>query len=550
MKSHFNSNVKQNRVLVIGIDGAELSLIEKWKNELPTIRRLMENGAYGRLKSTYPPESCPAWCSFYTGKNPGKIGVFGFKQKKENEYDEELVNRSFVKSQALWALLSEAGKKSIVINVPITYPPQKIDGILVTGMGTPSNKINYCYPPSIKPELDSVCDGYIIEPEIANLFSHEPRNKDIFLGRIKECIMKRTKAMIYLLNKYKWDFAIVVYMMADRASHFFWHYMDTEHLGYEGKNTKYKNAIKAVYKWVDNGIKSLLRQIDTNTTVILMSDHGFKALHGEFVTNTWLKEIGYLRHRDKNSAFPLKKYLIKFFLPFFHKLGFISPLLRIISLNKIRNFVPLGSTVFNSNIDWKHTKAFCCGHTGSTIWINLKDREPMGIVSLEYYENIRREIIEKLKKLKIKGKRIVNEVFKREDIFWGKYTSNGPDLFFLPKNGWGTLPTIDKRLFYDFGDHPMWGGFHSLEGMWIMSGAKIKKIIKKCSITDLAPTILYLLDVKIPKDMDGTVLADCIKIKKEKRYTEEKNDEEETIALSEKEQYLLMKKLKELGYLS
>ena len=128
------------KVICIGLDGATFDLIRPWlsKGKLPNIGRIIKDGVWGELESVIPPVSAPAWTSFMTGKNPGKHGIFGFKKEKQGTYEELFVNRKLIKSETLWKCLSDVGKKVIVINVPLTYPPEEINGYLMSGMDTPS----------------------------------------------------------------------------------------------------------------------------------------------------------------------------------------------------------------------------------------------------------------------------------------------------------------------------------------------------------------------------------------------------------------------------
>ena len=148
--------MSDKKVLVMGIDGLDPNLVRAWRNDLPTLDRLMEEGHYGILKSIIPPNTVPAWASLYTGLKPDKIGVYAFRERKNNEYKWRYVNVHDVKGKAIWDILSEYGKKSIIFNVPLTYPPKPINGIMATGLLTPSTGSNYTYPKDLKKKLEEL----------------------------------------------------------------------------------------------------------------------------------------------------------------------------------------------------------------------------------------------------------------------------------------------------------------------------------------------------------------------------------------------------------
>src|SRR5512135_727140 len=190
------------KVFCIGLDGATFDLIRPWaeSGQLPTFKKIMDGGAWSELRSTVPPVTASAWSSFMTGKNPGAHGLFDFMQRRRDSYDLAPVSVLDRDGKAVWDLIGEAGKKVIVMNVPVTWPPQPVNGLLITGMLTPRGAENYTYPRELADELRSHIGEYIV-------YSDEVYSKgrgDIFMQALKYSAEQRTRAAEYLMQKYPW----------------------------------------------------------------------------------------------------------------------------------------------------------------------------------------------------------------------------------------------------------------------------------------------------------------------------------------------------------
>jgi predicted AlkP superfamily phosphohydrolase/phosphomutase len=186
--------IKKKKVLVIGWDSAPPDLVfDKFIDKMPNIKRLIDNGIYGELKSTIPAITCPAWMSMLTSKNPGKLGFYGFRNRKDYSYDGmTMANSTSVKEDIVWDILSKIGKKSIIIGVPQTYPPKSINGYMITCFLTPDTKSHYTYPPELKAEVERVSNGYMLDVE-----NFRTENKDLLLKEIYD-LKKDSKWQIIL----------------------------------------------------------------------------------------------------------------------------------------------------------------------------------------------------------------------------------------------------------------------------------------------------------------------------------------------------------------
>lgn len=488
---------KNKKVLVIGIDGATFTLIKPRikKNLLPTFKKLYEDGVHGTLMSTIPPLTPPAWTSAFTGVNPGKHNIYDFFAK--DGYKKKIINNKHRKKKAIWQLKD---KKCIVINVPQTYPPDEINGIMISGMGTPGSLSNFVYPSIMKNKLKS--KNYIIDySDIFDLTT----NRRLYIKKIYEMVEKRTEVAIELMKQHEWDIFIVVFSAPDRVQHFFWKYMDEN-------DKKFGSVIYNTYLKIDEEINKFLKNIDENTYIIIFSDHGFGPLYYDVYINNYLQQLGILKlnKNKRNVLYKIlnTKNLIKIG-NLMSKFG-LSSLVRWSYIKLKKNFINLDL----KNIDWSNTKAWFYSHSGQSIRINLKGREPQGIVDESEYDDLINKITEELLSLKHNGRRLIKKVYKVNEIYKGSYIENAPDLIILPEDGYALQQGFSNELILPAKQGPAErSGDHRLEGIFFSCGPDIKKNYKivNAKIYDIAPTILHIFRVPIPKDMDGRVLKEIFK---------------------------------------
>lgn len=550
------------RILIIGIDGATWDVIKPWTEEdkLPTFKKLMEKGVFGILESTIPPLSPPGWTSAFTGVNPGKHNLFDFFIY--DNYEKHVVTSKTRKAKAIWQILNEYGKKVVVVNVPLTYPPDKVDGVMISGMGTPGLKSDFTYPKSFKKELlENI--GYRME------IGRETCNEDTYLKNLYNTEEKIKEMAIYLMNHYRWDMFITVFVCSDRVQHFYWKYMDTKHPMYNPEGAKkYGDAILKYYQKLDNILKKLIENIDESTIVIIMSDHGFGPIYKGVYIGNWLREHGFLKlkeGRTQHMFINIKKLMFKFRLT---KEKFVSLLLFKLHLEKFTEFIPKqikkmmldilpsSRNPFSnivSEIDWYKTKAYSPSSSGQSIMINVKGRELNGIVEPhKEYEEVRNYIIKELSNLEDPeiNKKIIKKVYKREEIYWGPYVGNAPDLIVEMRDGYFLHEGFGEKLIMSpkFGPGDI-SASHRLEGIFLTYSPAIKKgkqIIKNAKIIDIAPTILHLFGIPIPRDMDGRVLKEIFK--EDREYAKKDIAYQEVEDKSEKDR--IRNKIKDLKSIS
>jgi len=506
------------RVLVIGLDGATFDLIRPWKERLPALHRLLRRGVSGELGSTVIPISSAAWTSFATGRNPGKHGIFDFSHPGQ-AYDHILHSSRDRKCEAIWNILSRYGKKVCIINVPATYPPEEVNGFMVSGFPTPEETGDFTYPPSLLKELKSEVKNFRLQFTVPCA----PGNEDAFFE--EQCVLTDnvTEATLYLMNKVDWDLLVAVYKSPDDVGHLFWKYIDEEHPLYDaGQAKKFGDRIFRIYKKVDRAIATLLREIGENTVVMVMSDHGFGPVHYGVYLNNWLLDTGIMRL--KTDGLTRIKYQM-----FAHGINLnkgraLARALRLTSFayrgayKKNSMVVKIVKKMFLSlsDVDWSKTKAYSFGNMGQ-IYVNLKGRENRGMVTPgEEYDNLVRYMIGKLKELKDPKteKVIFDKIFAKDDIYSGPCLKEAPDIVFFESE----MKYACKRLF-EFGEnkliaeHPLYSGDHKPKGIFIATGDCIKEgtTIENANIVDMAPTILHTLGLPISSGMDGRVLKEIFK---------------------------------------
>lgn len=510
------------KVFVIGLDGATFDLLKPWIEEgkLPNLARLLQKGAWGNLESTVPYNSPVAWSSFITGKNPGKHGIFNFGYYENDSYDTKLVHSLTRKGKSFWTILGEYGKKVGIINVPVTYPPEEVNGFLISGLMAPEVNEKICFPRGLYRELMSKLGSLSIKVYPRDFIR---RNRfDQFFDKIMTVIDQRYAVVNYLIQNKPWDFFCVVFSTTDHVQHYFWRHMDPDHpLHQPSVSLKYKSCILRVHQKIDTIIGDLIGKLGANTTVIIMSDHGMGANGDKAVfLNNWLAQEGLLYYGDStHRRFNLKKKLVllgKKYLPRKYK-----GKLRQVSWLSARTH----SIYRDMNMDWERTRAFSDDNRG-TIWINLKGRHPGGIVEPgSEYENLRDFIIQRLRDFTDpeNGERVFQHVLKREDIYWGELVANAPDIIlhqgnrkyaYIHQSSTAASHTLlfKKLSQEEMKENAVRDADHRQEGILILNGPYIKKgyQITDAKIMDLAPTILYLMGVPIPKDIDGRCIDDGI----------------------------------------
>ena len=502
-----------SRVLVIGIDGGTFDLIRPWAEagDLPNLARLIAEGAHGPLESTLPPVTSPAWPTFATGMNPGKHGVFDFIRPSGGEFD--LVNATSIHAPTLWQILSQAGRTVGVMNVPVTYPPAQVNGFIVTGMLSPMNG-SITYPAGLLERYADRLPPYRIAPHV----QYKPGNETEFTADLLDLVERRGEYALQLLADYPQDFAMFHFLSTDTMQHAFWKFVDPSHPRYEPQAAaRFGPAVRQLFQRIDGFIGQMLDRIPDDATVIVMSDHGFGPLHYVVNLNLFLLEHGLLRLK-RGAWTRLKTGLFRAGLTpasIWHLIERAGLQNYVWQVSKSTRNKVVGKFLSFDDVDWSRTRAYSIGHVGQ-VYVNLKGREPKGIVEPgAEYEAVRQQVIDALQDLRHPetGQPMVDQVISGDQVVHGPYAHHSPDLHIV-LDGYRAIAfplfATDSRIVTRQirGD----SGCHRRHGIFIARGPEVKQgqAVEGARILDLAPTILHLMGLPVPDDMDGRVLAEAL----------------------------------------
>jgi len=521
------------RVLLFGLDGATYKLITPLieNGSLPNIGRFLEEGVSGRILSTLPPLSAPAWTSMVTGRNPGRHGVYDFMTAYTTERGVEVaINDSrSVRGKALWDILGRAGKKVVVQNVPLTYPCYPVNGVMVAGFPSPLKGFN-TYPPELASQLEERHKDYTVEitylkPEYKGL------DEDRFVRELELLLEKHYRLTIDLMERFEWDFYILVYGVIDRIQHMMWRYLDPEYSSKDPNAERFKRAIEGLYQRVDRVLGDIMGRLSPEDHIFLVSDHGFEPLRFYVGINNWLLRKGWLK--EKLSSRLLGSLNIdELYRALYYQLNRLG-LLKLIQLLPTRISIDVleKAKAFSEKIDFDHSIAYSLHYGGITL--NKSYIEERGWETSKVMETI----VKELYRLKnpLTGGRLVEKIYRREEVYKGDMVDRAPDLIVVFGGGsepkrWTKGGVIEANPWIP-NQSVVSGAHHSSSankgiflalGPWIRRGSWIE-----AKIEDVAPTILHILDTPIPRDMDGRVLKEIFRegsppIEKAVRYEGEK----------------------------
>ncbi len=462
----------KKRVLIIGWDCAAPELVfDAFIDDMPNTQRLMGEGIYGELESTIPPITVPAWMCMMTSRDPGELGIYGFRNRADYIYDAlSIANAHAVQVPTLWDILGQAQKRSAVLGVPLTYPSKPFPGWMVTSFLTPCDlnspltqrNLQWTFPPRLTREIAQVAPDYMID--IPN-YRTDKRTE------LEQQLLKMTRARFkfarYLLEQKAWDFFMMVEMGSDRLHHAFWRFWDKTHPKYE-PNSPFTDTMRNYYRTLDDELGQILTYIDDDTTVMIVSDHGAKRMEGGICVNEWLIKNGYLTLKTK----------------------------------------PKNVTQFSTDmVDWRQTKAWGEGGYYARIFLNVSGREPNGIVNPQDYERVRDTLKGQLEAIVDEsGQNINTRVFKPEEVYQ-KCRNIPPDLIaYFGDLYWRSVGSVgyDSIYTYDNDTGPD-DCNHAEMGMFILKdGRQTRGHVPTKSIYDIAPTVLNAFGIDIPDAMQGT----------------------------------------------
>lgn len=487
------------RVLVLGLDGGDWRVLEPLvaQGRMPHLGRLLEKGVQGYLASTVPPVTAPAWASFLTGVNPGKHGVFAFQRPLDQDLDRGWVNGASIRAPKLWHYLEGQGLRCASVNVPMTYPPEPLPGSMVTGMLTPLGAEQFTYPPDLSPALRA--RGYVTDLRIRKVEREveTPEQQIHLLRDLRDVARRRVEGVLWLWEREPVDLLMVVFETPDRIQHLFWGRLQRALA--EGPADAVDEALLACYEEVDQGIGALLALAGEGTTVFLLSDHGFCGLHTAVHLDQWLADRGFLRYARAKATVRRRV-----------KAGLAPLLKRVLP----RPWLLRGRQAFavTKVVDWGHTRVYSGRSSENAVFLNLRGREPKGIVEPgQEYEALREEVVQALQALRDPrtGALVLQRVFRREEVYRGPYLASAPDILLELTEGYEVTSEVTTAgIFRDVSAQG--AGFHAQKGIFVAAGAGVAGPgrLEGVHIQDLAPTILHCLGLPVPTYMDGRVLEE------------------------------------------
>ncbi|MFB6209884.1 MAG: alkaline phosphatase family protein [Candidatus Nanohaloarchaea archaeon] len=473
-----------SRVAVIGLDGATWRILDPLieEGELSFFERLKKEGVWGELETTTPPVTASAWPSFMTGKKPESHGIYGFELVDGEEI--RTVNGSYIQDERFWEVASSRGKRCCIFNVPVTFPPQDINGLMVSGMTTPSEKNDFTYPSDLKQEL---LEEFDYEIEARGIYALEEQE---FLDEIYRIYEKRKQALDRLRKKEEWDLFVSVIRITDILTHF---YPEPE-----------QEEVKELFRDLDSYLERIVGElVSDGYQVIFMSDHGMVMPEYAFDLNSWLEDQGYIKRKKRTSLLERMGVTKDNISDLVNRLGMRSLAKKFVPEN-IQDAVPDGRTgithqIEDDKIDLEETDFVATG-VGAALVFDFSDQDKL------------EQLIDELEDIEGPdgGKVFSNFEIKEESDYRGR----GPKLVAELKP---EFILGDVREGY-FDDPP--NAYHSYTGIFGAIGEGIKANQRvDASIIDIAPTVLHLMDLDIPGYMEGEVLTELEQNPSEASYS-------------------------------
>jgi predicted AlkP superfamily phosphohydrolase/phosphomutase len=515
-----------NRVIIIGLDGATFERLDPWLHDgrLPNLKRMIDEGVSGELESCIPPVTAPAWTSFFTGKNPGKHGIFDFVRQDRNDYGFHPVNARSFHGKALWEVIGDQAGKVAVLNVPMTHPAYPVQGVLVSDFLLATAKGQKSHPPELLGDIEANFGPYppeTVPPYFAG--SHSVEAIARFVQEYRDAMQYKFRVARDFLERYNPDFLMLHLFGNDQICHWLWHLLDEQHPKYrEEESEKHLNGIQEYYRAFDREVGSLLDRTGEEASLFVVSDHGFGPVYRSIDFNTWLYEEGYLSLKEgplsrlrqriwklglTPQALADRDWFLRWVTGAFVRLKKRTSGGNVDNLKQAHAL--LGLFLSFQDIDWSRTRAFSPFGFGQ-IRINVRGQWSQGCVSEgAEYEQIRQEIVEKLRALRDPetGERVDGLILKREEVYHGDFAREAPDLLFIPVHGKYRPKSTGFSSRKVFSSSGWMTGIHKMNGILIGRGKPLQpgRRLEGVRITDVFPSVLGLMGLEIPGDVDGRI---------------------------------------------
>ena len=513
-------------VFVLGLDGATWDVLEPLMAEglLPNLAKLCEQGASGLLRSVFPPLSPVAWTGVMTGKNSGKHGIFEFVEHSHDPLNGYVNSSRTIRSQLLWEIAQQYGMKTVAGGVPMSYPARpanQFPGFFLGDFLSPAGAPDFSSDPTLFAELEKAVGTY--QPWSTSI--HDGGNEAAVLDDLHRFMEQHLDAIQFMISRCDWDIFIFDLMATDRLQHELWHVWDLSHPASQGRERDLKALWpKLLQFWqrVDKGVGEIEASLPPGTALFVISDHGFGPIHHYVNFNVWLLEQGYIKLKDsfyvkQKHWFYRKGATPEWIYNLMSKFGLGNHRVSRFRGKQDSLLDRLGESLFLSrrHIDWSRTRAYAQGNFGQ-IFLNLRGRQPSGCVAPEDARSLIEDLKAGLESIPHPetGEPLVEHVYEQDELYHGPYVSLAPDLTVVLKD-W-RYRTIGLHDFTT--NHlvaPAFGptGDHRPEGILIAKGPSIRAgaRLNEASLLDIAPTVLHLLGICVPEDMDGRILSELLR---------------------------------------
>lgn len=531
------------RILIIGLDGATFDVLDPLmaKGLMPVLSEFTASGASGVLHSTKPPITPAAWTTFMTGMGPGRHGVIDFEYYNPKTNELKFNNMFEIKDKTIWQILSENGFKVGSIHLPMTYPPQPVNGFVVSGFETPSINAEFTYPSKLKQTILSRIPDYSYSTNWQRgLFGGTSKFHEN-LEYIKGSFRQGVQLARLCTDEYGWDVMMVLFKLVDNIQHKCWKFLVPE------AAKTYPSQQRMAYSCfqvLDECLGELIELAQQReASVIIMSDHGHGSLDGRAQPNWLLKRWGHLHLTGSLSQVRTRAEHVWYRLTKKHGSRFVQP-----NMTIERDLA----------VDWTKTSA-CVMHAGiyGFLYINLKGRQPRGIVDPDVYESLRDELVERFVGARDErlGRPVFKEVLKPEEAYDCRVNGEKylPDLLLVPATGLAVVRKIRGRCAVKWSLNGRLGGTHRVEGIFGIHGPRVVHCRDhEAKIADITPTILAMLGLAVPADMEGKVLSELFEPRLGVAFQPPRKPELGELpeqVYTEEEQRVLTERLSDLGYL-
>lgn len=557
--------LRSNKAFIISLDGATFNIINPLVQQgyMPSIGVLMSKSVCAELESVVPPVTAPAWTSFMTGKHPNKHGILDFSRFNPERYSWTINNASDIQSKTLWQILTDKRKRVVVLNLPYTYPPYEVNGVLVSGWDAPLTDAPFSWPPEVSRDMLRAFPDYKENLWVSELQPlHSDTQFDQFTRKLKTGFEQQARIAMDLLDKESWDVFLVHFQQTDWIQHKLWVYIE-QGCCEPNDHTQKIEATRDCYRQFDNLVGQLLRKVEPHSpTTILLSDHGFGRLMGNINANSYLKKWGYLSvvPRAEERLHKVKKFFRE------SKYKAVRELYRSVATTKNRfdadgtqthdSWADNAQSVMSSRAatwDWGRTKAaLVYAYQMGFVYVNLAGRGPQGIVQPgSEYEAVVTDLTRRFKEIRHPrtGEHLLLDVVRGTNIYPAADAGVAvPDLVLAPKDGYNfsfalteAMPQVSEE------------GTHRHNGVLMIKGDAITNPGPNFQpdLIDLTPTILHLLGIPVPSDLDGRVMQELLPSNWEILYEEVDNSRAFPAAGSytHEEEDIVAKRLTGLGYL-